>query len=312
MMKSCMYSILLMSCSMFTYTSDTQVKTLPKVNFVDSLLHVAQYVQENKTVTLTAEQMHDWQMFNPLYDEYILNNYSYDTHARIPKIIHHIWLGSPLPEKFARYRQTWQKMHPDWTCILWDDAKVAKFGLHNLRAYCAATNYGERSDIVRYEVLHRFGGAYVDTDFECLQPFDVLHHSCDFYTGLYPNPGGGPVYILNGIIGSKPGHPILKRCIAGIKTPVKKFNDSSAIMDRTGPSHLGRCITTAIKAGDAIERTVVFPPTFFYPWSLVFRACKNRSETIRNCLRPESLAIHHWAASWTNDFGPASCTSETN
>ena len=312
MIKFFSYSILLLSGSLFIYTHDANLKTIPSVDLIESLLHVGQHTSETSRISLTAEQMQGWQIFKPLYDEHMLNNYKYDEQARIPKIIHHIWLGSPLPEKFARYRQTWQKMHPDWNCILWDDAKVAEFGLHNLRAYCAAINYGERSDIVRYEILHRFGGVYVDTDFECLQSFDVLHHSCDFYTGLYPNPGGGPVYILNGIIGSKPGHPILKRCIAGIKTPVKKLNDSSAIMDRTGPGHLRRCIINALKMEADIGKTVVFPPTFFYPWSLVFRACKNRSETIRNCLRPESLAIHHWAASWTNDFGSASCTSEAN
>ncbi len=34
-------------------------------------------------------------------------------------------------------------------------------------AYDQADNYGFKSDIARYEILYRFGGVYVDTDYEC-------------------------------------------------------------------------------------------------------------------------------------------------
>ena len=40
----------------------------------------------------------------------------------IPRIIHHIWLGSALPERFAFLRQTWIDRHPvegGWTHMLW-------------------------------------------------------------------------------------------------------------------------------------------------------------------------------------------------
>ena len=33
---------------------------------------------------------------------------------------------------------------------------------------------GEKSDIFRYEILYRFGGVYVDTDFECIKPFECF------------------------------------------------------------------------------------------------------------------------------------------
>lgn len=306
-MKLLGYGILLVGCSTGVFYANYDVTCIPKIDFLESTLHVAQQRSETEKVTVTPEQIQDWQFFKPLYDQHIRDNYVYDAQARIPKIIHHIWLGSPLPEKYARYIETWKKHHPTWTFMLWDDAAVAKLGLINLRAYCAARNYGEKSDILRYEILYRFGGLYVDTDFECLQPFDAVHHSCDFYAGSYPHPGGGSMWVINAIIGSCPGHPILKRCIAGIQKPADRSNTgSAAVMDRTGPSYFKRAIIEAINAGDAIQKTVIFPVTFFYPLPTVCRNYKNRRE-IANWMRPESLAVHHWAASWTSDFGSASC-----
>jgi mannosyltransferase OCH1-like enzyme len=66
--------------------------------------------------------------------------------------------------------------------------------------------------------LYRFGGLYVDTDFELLQPekLDSLHKACDFYCGLTPLDCQA-FLINNAIIGSIPGHPILKACITSLK-----------------------------------------------------------------------------------------------
>lgn len=47
----------------------------------------------------------------------------------IPKIVHHIWLGSSLPARAAAMRATWEYHHlssDGWRFILWDDAAVAQ------------------------------------------------------------------------------------------------------------------------------------------------------------------------------------------
>ena len=34
----------------------------------------------------------------------------------IPKIIHHVWPGDdPFREKFHAWRESWMRLHPDWT-----------------------------------------------------------------------------------------------------------------------------------------------------------------------------------------------------
>lgn len=72
---------------------------------------------------------------------------------RIPRKIHHIWLGSsPLPQPFARLRESWGSWHPGWELRLWTDADIDGFGLENRLAFDSATNFGAKSDIFRYEV----------------------------------------------------------------------------------------------------------------------------------------------------------------
>jgi hypothetical protein len=45
-------------------------------------------------------------------------------------------------------------------------------------------NVGAKSDILRREVIYRFGGLYLDTDFECLSSFEPLHDRLDFFASL--------------------------------------------------------------------------------------------------------------------------------
>ena len=75
----------------------------------------------------------------------------------IPRIIHHIWLGPPCPTSMRRWMRKWHDMHPRWQHILWDEKSIDGFGLRNAAAYDAAENFGEKSDIARYEILERMG-----------------------------------------------------------------------------------------------------------------------------------------------------------
>lgn len=67
----------------------------------------------------------------------------------------------------------------------------------NCQAYLGAPNYGQKTDILRYELLQKFGGLYVDMDMECIQSLDHLHNLA-FYTGFSNT---GTVELNNGLIG---------------------------------------------------------------------------------------------------------------
>ena len=127
-----------------------------------------------------------YSFFKALYEQHPIGVVSPTDSLKIPKIIHQIWLGSPFPEVYRNYQQSWLANHPDWEYYLWTDADIAALGLENREFYDTSNNYGERSDIARYEILYRFGGVYVDVDYECLKPLDKLHYQYDLYTGIQP------------------------------------------------------------------------------------------------------------------------------
>lgn len=81
---------------------------------------------------------------------------------RIPRIFHHIWFGSELPSRFKEYIKTWKRFHPGWKFMFWDEDNLPE--LINQRLYNKARTYAEQSDIVRLEILKKYGGVYVDTD----------------------------------------------------------------------------------------------------------------------------------------------------
>lgn len=218
----------------------------------------------------------------------IVNGDSWSEVPRIPNKVHRIWLGSPLPEKEREFGLTWVKYHPDWEYKLWTEKEIDEFGLVNRKWYDKTKNYGEKSDIARYEILYREGGLYIDTDFECLKPFDVIHHCCDFFAGINCLT---KFEVFNGLIGSVPGHPILKCCIES----VPRYAGRGAVLARTGPYFFTECIRKVMPTLD--DRSVLFPTSYFYPWPFFLHREKSL-QRIRAWIRPESYAIHHWHVSW--------------
>lgn len=228
----------------------------------------------------------NWKNIQNLFDNFV-ENIEISKNPIIPKIIHQVWLGSPFPEKYTFFQSTWIKSHPEWRYILWTDEMVEKFGLKNKDLYNKAKNFGEKSDVVRYEVLDRFGGLYIDTDFECIKSFDILHHVCDFYTSI----GYGPdPVILCGLIGSVPGHPILRACINNMKRNENEKDSFIDILNRSSIFHFTRCFLK-----NFTKSSIVFPVTFFYP----LPDCA-RGNYSKNFIKDESFAVHHWHLSWNN------------
>jgi hypothetical protein len=64
----------------------------------------------------------------------------------IPRLLHHIWLGGPLPSRFARLRTAWREV--GWQLVLWGDDDLASLPLFNVARLRAAGNPGEQSDIL--------------------------------------------------------------------------------------------------------------------------------------------------------------------
>jgi hypothetical protein len=228
--------------------------------------------------------------FQSLYDQ---ARHAEHIPESIPKKIHQIWLGSPLPKKYKHFQQLIKKFHPDWEYKLWTDNDIKNLELINQQTYDAAPNFGEKSDIARYEILYNFGGIYLDIDVECLRSFDFLRRHYGFFAALEPLLYGSPtcLSLANAIIGARPGHPVLKECIIQIYRSHKlhKFN------------HLPRTTKTIITTGPVLftracyaQRSqlrkdgIILPSECFTPLRILSLPLT----------APWRFCIHHWTHSW--------------
>lgn len=224
---------------------------------------------------------------------------------RIPRIVHQIWLGGPVPNEFRHWMDTWRNQ--GWEYKLWTDAEIAKLKMRNKALYDLAENYGEKSDIVRLEILYQYGGLYVDTDFECLniEIFNDLHRGFDFYIGFEPLEHGftnkfNMNKFCNALIGSAIGHPLMHDFIENIQANYLAYRKCCTAIQRTGPSYLTRIIWEFEAAGTHNNRNLYLPCTFFYPIS----DPEVRKATCFELWVPnETAGIHYWYGSWHRNFG---------
>jgi mannosyltransferase OCH1-like enzyme len=131
---------------------------------------------------------------------------------KIPKIIHQVWLGSenPMPKEWM---ETFRKTYKDYTYYLWTDNNLPELLNDNL-VRGEEYNFG-KSDIVRYEVLYKYGGIYFDADMVCLKKIPDKWLKDEFMSA-YESEERIPGLINNGFIGCYPKHPILKALVSGI------------------------------------------------------------------------------------------------
>ncbi|MBP5651083.1 MAG: glycosyl transferase [Clostridia bacterium] len=91
----------------------------------------------------------------------------------IPKIIHYIWLGKgETPKVFDKCLASWKKYCPDWEIKRWDESNLNIDLCPYVREAYDARKFAFASDVLRLDVLNRFGGVYLDIDVELLKPID--------------------------------------------------------------------------------------------------------------------------------------------
>lgn len=218
----------------------------------------------------------------------------------IPKIIHQIWIGpKPVPERVKWMMATWKELNPTWEYKLWTNEDLKDFHLETQAAFDALDNWGAKSDLWRCEILDRFGGVYVDIDFECLKPLDELHHRYDFYCGILDE-----MYIANGLMASRPNHPIMKACIEKWKE-ISFFpqKDADLIMSVTGPLIFTNMIAEHLtKEENFGDKAIVFPQRYFFPLPrdlrFQFWDKKLQKKEIATYITADSYGLHYWASTW--------------
>ena len=204
----------------------------------------------------------------------------------IPKVLHFIWLG---PKEFPRDSivnvQSWIEKHPDWKVKFWTDRKrnlpsttveeclVQNWNNSELeKCYAKTNNFAEKADLLRYDILFREGGVYVDHDIKCFKSFDELNNKYDLYCGLeLPSntPIPSSIHVTNNLIAARSGHPVLARCIEWLPKHWDEIEnlypgtDKSSIIQRIANRTFVAFADSVREAAGRTTHDMVFPAYYF-------------------------------------------------
>lgn len=97
----------------------------------------------------------------------------------IPKILHYCWFGpDAMPPLAEECIASWHRQMPHWEYRMWNEKNFDIGSNSYTREAYEAGEYAFVSDYVRLWALERYGGLYLDVDFEVYKPFDdLLHHT---------------------------------------------------------------------------------------------------------------------------------------
>ena len=153
-----------------------------------------------------------------------LENNSY---MKIPKIIHQVSFDAAGPAKhLIAISETWKEKHPDWEYRFWDRKTVEEFIASDFQDLIPLFHSFpfdiRRWNYIRYLILYRFGGLYVDMDYECIEPLDSLLWNTSCCLGMEPAKHAirnNKSYIIgNALMASVPNHDFFARIVKYIST----------------------------------------------------------------------------------------------
>lgn len=183
-----------------------------------------------------------------------------ESNLKIPKRVHFIWIGSDIPEKYVLNILRIREHNPEYEFNLWmdrafDHAEHA-FAIHlanfqtvvqirdlplirNFDLYSEETNLGARADILRYEIVYRFGGVYLDVDHESLGP-GSLHPDMQY---AFVQASGEPwCNTTNSDFGFAAGSDFMAYVIESLRDP--RVRKQPEIPARTGPTFFTTCVVS--------------------------------------------------------------------
>lgn len=228
---------------------------------------------------------------------------------QIPKIIHQIWEGrrEPLPEFLAQLGQTWQVKNPDWQYQFWDDDRMTTFVKEYYPQYWSMYEgfpYDvQRWDAIRYMILYKHGGLYVDFDYECLEPFNGLLDGQTCCIGLEPRMHAGlfnrEQLLGNALMASIAGTPFMGRIIEYLFSLKRDdvYNKFSYVLNTTGPFML-----TDVYDQYADKDTIyLIPEELISPFSkgevILYRNGMANEDLLEKKLE-NAIAIHYFLGTW--------------
>lgn len=174
------------------------------------------------------------------------------------RIIHQVWFGT-IPnkrkakkayEKLKIYRNSIRLKNPTWCIFEWNKgyclSLIKSFYREHLELFLSYTYEIQRCDFIRYLILHRYGGWYMDMDYFCNRPLDEAMEKFknDIYFVQTPNKTilHDNDHISNSLMYSRRGHTFWKKLIIEMEKAKDRYyyGKHLKVMFTTGPGILNR------------------------------------------------------------------------
>lgn len=236
---------------------------------------------------------------------HFFNEKIYVKHVReIPEFVHQIWFGKPLASDTVRYqlmagvKKVTAKYGFGYKVWTNEELTPENFPLtHEFIMKAIETGeeleqsrFAQVADLARYEILHRFGGIYLDSLFEIGKEFLAYIKKHRHHELIVANEdpcgldckGGKKPYMSNGFFASIPGCPILKRLLDYDKLEVIDFEDVH-INRTTGPYYF----RSAMQSRDDIH---VIDTEKIYPFMV--NDSEYRKGEVNGCITSHDKVLH--------------------
>lgn len=279
---------------------------------------------EFKFIVANNDDMARYNKAKAIYEKNVPSKVAVGQNPKIPKIIHQIWLGPNLPPATcAEFQETLRRLHPDWEYHLWSEAELEELKLDSWDIVEKSQNWAEKSDIIRSDLLDRFGGVYMDVDFDMYKSLNELHEKYDFYAGMeYPHKiatTNNRVWVGISIMGARPGHPIIQNWKRRIRScwddvDLRYSSQVERVINHTFFNFTHAVMQEIDQPGNT---DMLFPATYFYPIGQHFAAKRHHffrewREKFYEVLEkyglkaprafshpyPETIGVHYWQNTW--------------
>lgn len=211
----------------------------------------------------------------------------------INKRIFYLWCGSSKPIDVEACVLSWRQNLPDYEIVEIKEDDTAWFDFNKVCAENEFFNFVYKNkiwayvaDYIRFYVLEKFGGIWLDTDVSVIKSFDDVLN-----TGILLGRENNN-HIETALVGAEAHHPLIKQAL-------DFYNDEiwrSPLY--TSPRILTYCLEkfgfAAGKDGLIILNDIkIYPPEYFFPLPL-------HASFKPDMLTANSHSLHWWKSSWSS------------
>lgn len=201
----------------------------------------------------------------------------WSSNLEIPKIIHQIWFNykSDTPTKDMIYMsKNCKNLHKDFKYMFWDDKACRDLLVNDfpwfLETYDNYDKVIKKINSIRYFILFKYGGIYLDMDTICLKNINTLLENGKAIFGYQFKNINRNDSVCNSFMATTPNHPLFENLIMCLKNYKNKD-----VMKSTGPTYL----TNQIKKYNGKDLKIYEMPILYtHEWN------DNSKSDLNNCI----------------------------